>query len=353
MSQPLSPGEPAIEVAPLTEIPFARVDLATLENPVPQIFEAPEFAETQRYFAESPSVHRSLLTSTAQALLYTVIRNQQPEHVVEIGTYNGGTAETMGRALHGNGHGTLHTVSPFDAERFGNNYRWWPDALKARVRYHAMNSMDFFILAETRKLALDLVLVDGNHDYEFACFDIQSAARRLTRGGFIFIDNVAQAGPFLAAAEFYAANPDWIDCGVRLLGTACERAFDRDRANVPVTDFFVFRAPAYFTAGAKPQSFGDIDWSGAPVRGLRLSLADGQGVGTLRAQCILRAFSDARIEELIGEIAEQIHGDSAEVEIEFASPIAADGEFLFYRVETWLIWTGPSPLRLAKLPSPF
>lgn len=317
------------------------------------IIRAPEFTETKRYFREAPSATRSLLNESSQALLYTVIRNQRPDHVVEIGTYKGGTSETLCRALQANESGTLHTLSPFDAERFTANSQCWPSELQDVVQYYPMTSMEFFITSDTRKLAFDLILVDGNHDYEFANFDIQSAARRLTPGGFIFIDNVSQAGPFLAATQFLTANPDWIDCGVQPLSTACERAFDRSRSNVPFTDFFIFRAPRYYTAGASPRNFGEIDWADAPVRGLRLSLAGRQRAGTLRAQCILRAFSDARIDELIGEAVQTIDGDTTEVEIAFASPIAADGEFLFYRVETWLIWTGPSPLRLATAPTPF
>lgn len=135
--------------------------------------------------------------------------------------------------------------------------------------------------------------------------------------------------------------------------TTCERAFDRGRPNVPLTDFFIFRAPRHYPVGAKPRSFGNIGWTQAPVRGLRLSLADRQPAGTVRAQCVLRAFNSTRIDELIGEAVQPIDGDGTEVEIKFADPIAAEGEFLFYRVETWVMWTGPSPLRLAQAPTPF
>lgn len=353
MSKPLSPGEPAVAVAPLSEIPFAAIDLGKVENPIAPIVQAPEFAETVRYFRDAPSATRSLLNEWSQALLYTAIRNRQPDHVVEIGTYKGGTSETLCRALHANGRGTLHTLSPFDAELFGANRQWWPRELQELVRYYPMTSMEFFITSDTQNLIFDLVLIDGNHDYEFASFDIQSAARRLTPGGFIFVDNVSQAGPFLAATEFLAANPDWIDCGVRPLNTACERAFDYGRSNVPFTDFVIFRAPRYYTVGTKPQNFGSIGWTTAPLHGLRVALAGSQCAGTLRAQCILRAFSDDRIDELVGEADRTIDGDDADVDIAFAPPVAANGEFSFYRVETWLMWSGARPLRLVKAPDPY
>ena len=213
--------------------------------------------------------------------------------------------------------------------------------------------MEFFITGDAQALVFDLILVDGNHDYEFASFDIQAAARRLAPAGFIFIDNVSQAGPFLAATEFLGANPDWIDCGIHPLSTACERAFDYGRSNVPFTDFFIFRAPRFSTVGTKPQNFGSVVWTSAPLRGLRLMLAASPGAGTVRAQCILRAFSDTRIDELVSEADGTMDGSESNIDIAFATPVAASGEFRFYRVETWLMWNGSRPLRLAKTPEPY
>ena len=353
LRMPRRRDEAAIAVGPLIEIPFAKVDLFAVENPVPAIVDAPEFVETRRYFAKAPSATRSLLSDMAQALLYTVIRNQRPDNVVEIGTYKGGTAETLGRALHANGQGMLHTLSPFDAERFGANIRWWPRELQNFVLYYPMTSMDFFIKADARKLTFDLVFVDGNHDYEFATFDIQAAARRLIPGGFIFIDNVAQAGPFLAATEFAAANPDWIDCGLYPLSEKCERAFDGNRTNIPGTDFFIFRSPPGYSVSARPRSFGDFHWLGGPVNGVNISLGECRSVGTLRAQCILRGFREDRIVELPGEAVGTIDVGMSDVKLSFSAPLVADEEFNLFLVETWLIWTGAGPLRLSRPPLPF
>ena len=121
----------------------------------------------------------------------------------------------------------------------------------------------------------DLVFVDGNHDYEFALFDIQCAARRLTPGGFIFIDDVAQVGPYFAAVDFLERHPDWIDCGCAPDTRDRTKAFDRSRRNIPGTQFKVLRAPSSYVLGERPLSFGDAAWSKPQVTGLRLSL-DGQ-----------------------------------------------------------------------------
>ena len=138
-------ADPPVLFGPIADVPCPRIDLRALPDPVPAILGAPEFAETTRYFAQSPGGRRSLLTDLSQALLYTLIRNLRPAHVVEIGTYRGGTAESLSRALQANDFGTLHTVSPYDAERSGPIFARWPEELRRRTRYHPVDSMMFFM----------------------------------------------------------------------------------------------------------------------------------------------------------------------------------------------------------------
>ena len=79
------------------------------------------------------------------------------------------------------------------------------------------------------------------------------------------------------------------------------------------------RAALLRPRGDQPQNFGSIGWTTAPLHGLRVALAGSQCAGTLRAQCILRAFSDDRIDELVGEADRTIDGDDADVSIAFAA----------------------------------
>src|SRR5689334_22513664 len=84
--------------APVADIPYPQVNLADISDPIPAIVQASQFIETARFFTQAPSSARSLISSTAQALLYSVVRNLRPDHAVEIGTYQGGTAEALSRA---------------------------------------------------------------------------------------------------------------------------------------------------------------------------------------------------------------------------------------------------------------
>src|SRR5216683_2739740 len=82
-------------VAPLSDVPYAKIDL-TVGNPIESIVSSPDFGPTQRYFSENPAAARSLVSGASQALLFTLVRNLAPDHVIEIGTFKGGTSEAIG-----------------------------------------------------------------------------------------------------------------------------------------------------------------------------------------------------------------------------------------------------------------
>jgi predicted O-methyltransferase YrrM len=350
---PEAPPEPSFEVGPITDIPWPKISLDEHANPVPALVQSADFAECAQFFADCPSTTRSLLPRKARALLYSVIRNLRPDHVLEIGTYKGGTAEGLARAVQANGHGVAHTVSPFDAERFARTVACWPAELQQQVRYHPVDSMAFFITADQERLRLGVVLVDGNHDYEFASFDIQAAAQRLQPGGFIFVDNVSQAGPYFAVRDFLAQHPDWIDCCEALGSPSSTRAFDRERTTIPNTDFIVLRAPSYYSVGNRPKTFGEVGWIDQPVQGLRLSFARPPEAGTLHIQCVLRGFSEALLAEVDGVGQQTIAGGETEIDIALATPISLPGRFDRYLVEPWLTWPNGQPLALNTPPTPF
>jgi hypothetical protein len=308
---------------------------------------------TKRFFAESPSASRSLLSGTAQALLYSIIRNLRPEHVVEIGTYKAGTTEGLARAVVANGSGTVHTLSPFDAERVAAISARWPSELWAAVRYHCLDSMTFFMKVEQNGIRPEVVLIDGEHDYEFATFDIEAAARWLKPGGFIFIDNVSKAGPYFATKDFLARHPDWIVCGDAHQDPSRVKAFAPGRSNIPFTDFFILRAPSFFAITNRPRTFGRLHWTNAPVHGLRLSLAKSSATGTLHVLCVLRAFSESSLPEVVGEGSQLIIAGGNDINIALSEPIAADGVFDRYSVEPWLDWTGDGFLPLSRMPTPY
>jgi predicted O-methyltransferase YrrM len=348
--KPRKPRPPVVEVLPVSDIPCPSVALDQSVNPVPAIMRSPEFTSTAAFFGDNPAASRSLVSADTQALLFAIIRNLRAKCVVEIGSYRCGTAEAICRALHANGAGRLYTVDPFGAATVPAIIAWWPAELQSHVRFIASNSADFFMEMEKQELHPDLVFVDGNHDYEFALFDIQCAARRIARGGFICVDNISQAGPFFAAADFLAANPDWTECGTSAAHYDGSKAFDRERTGIHNTDMMIIRAPATLPIGARPTTPGEQPWSSNSVQGLRLTLAPGNGPGLLQVQCVVRGFG-ATLVEVTGETNTAVEAQSTTVSANFDPPVVLEGKFLRIGVEPWLIWRGSTPLRLLEPPS--
>ena len=150
---------------------------------------------------DDPAAPRSLVSSQSQALLYRPHPQSSSRSLFEIGSYKAGTTEAICRALYANGKGTAHAVDPFRGEYIAAVLKFWPPELIRHVRLHAKDSMAFFGDMERHNIHPALVFVDGNHDYEFAAFDIACGARAITPGGYIVVDNVAQPGAVLCGAR--------------------------------------------------------------------------------------------------------------------------------------------------------
>jgi len=333
----------------MEEIAFPEVNLSAVMNPVPAIMSAKEFNDTTAYFLGSDSRARSLVSAVSQALMFSIVRNARPQHIVEIGTFKGGSTECLARGLEANGEGLLHTIGPFDSEHFLPVLKSWPDRLQSRVRFYPTDSMSFFMGIRRECIYPWFVFVDGCHDYEFALFDIQCAARSLSPGGFIVIDNVSQAGPYFAAADFLKMNPAWTNCELRAGIYDQAKAYDRERRSIIGTDFIVLRAPNAHTLNDRPRTFGELNWPAAKVQGVAVDLAAPQ-TGTLNIQCILRGFSDTQNVERLMSTSREIENESGFIEILFPKALALEGTWIACRVEPWFVWQGVAPLVLRDLP---
>jgi predicted O-methyltransferase YrrM len=341
-----------LDIKPVSDIAFPKIDLAASEDPIAGIMAAPEIEAAKAYFYDNPVAARSLISSQSQALLYSLVRNLRPDHVYEIGTYKAGTTEAICRALYANGKGIAHAVDPFRGEYIAAVLKLWPPELFRHVRLHAKDSMAFFGDMEREHIHPALVFVDGNHDYEFASFDIACGARTIAPGGFIVVDNVAQPGPFFAARDFLAANPDWRELGGAATGYDRDKAFDRARSTILETDFMVLRAPVTHSVGERPFTPGRTRWHSPKVVGLRLKFAPPVALGRLTAQVVLRGFGIVPA-ETTAEAGVQVEAGCTELSVALTPPAQVDGQFVYFTVEPWVIWHGAKPLQLLAAPEPF
>jgi predicted O-methyltransferase YrrM len=326
------------------QFPIPIIDLSVV-NPVPSIMSSSNFNAIERGILATEASRRSLISAASAALIYCLVRNTKPEHVLEIGTFNGGTSEVICMALHENGSGVLHTLGPFDDHRVVPIFETWPDELRRHLKFYPITSMDFYIEMNKKRIQPNIVFVDGDHAYESALFDIQCAAQSIRRGGFIIVDNVSQAGPYYAVMDFLDRNPEWTRCKVREPKWADPmKAFDRERTSIPETDFEILRAPSGFQIAGRPTSFGEIP-SGSTVSGLRVNI-DREADGTLHAQCILRSFGRNPTEQVVSTSCRV--QQSGPLDLVFVAPLTAEGSH--YTTEPWLTWVGDVPLCLVEVP---
>src|SRR3984885_8923077 len=305
-----------LDIKPISDIAFPRLDLPASETRGKEIMAAPEFEATKAYFFDNPAAPRSLVSSQSQALLYSLIRNLRPDHVFEIGTYKAGTTEAICRALYANGKGIAHAVDPFRGEYIAAVLKLWPPELFRHVQLHAKDSMAFFGDMERHNIHPALV----------------------------FVDNVAQPGPFFAARDFLAANPDWRELGTAATGYDRDKAFDHRRSTIVDTDFMVLRAPVVHGVGERPFTPGRTRWNSHRVVGPRLKLVPPPQRGRLTVQVVLRGFG-AMPAETTGGASIPVEAGAKELSITLTQPAQVDGQFAYLTVEPWLIWHGAQPRR--------
>jgi predicted O-methyltransferase YrrM len=336
---------PPTGIAQLVDLPYPLFSLD--DDQIEPILSSREYADCVEFFTKSPARVRALVSPNSQALLYVLVRGLRPQCVVEIGTYRASTTEALARAAHANKAGVVHTVDPFGEEFVPQLLRAWPKILRDYVRFHPVNSMQFFARAAREHLRSELIFIDGNHDFEFALFDIQSAARVLAPKGLIVVDNIAQPGPFFAVHDFLSRNPDWRQLGRLLPGLRDSVPYDRHRTGIVNTDFAILLAPPWILVGPRPITSGYVHYTSNSLRGLRLKVIE-RATGTLSIQIILRSFG-AILSETILERKMELIESAGVVEATLDQPFEWTASPT-NTAEPWLDWRGDRPLKLAEAP---
>lgn len=237
---------------------------------------SPQFAALEQFFRSFPP--NSLLSDTSRALLYHLVLAKRPTRLLEIGTYQAGTSQVLATALNRVGSGTLYTIDPFGRDICPPIIAGWPQALQHHTRFYPFDSGIFFDKVIHDGIMLDMIFIDGNHEIEYAAFDLACSARVIEKGGLVVLDNVNQPGPRHATLQFMRANPEW-----RPLHTL-DNGF-------PGTDFFLIQAPASFIVGDVPRSFGSLTYQpGGEVHSIEVEI-EGEAEGTILLTIYGRAFS--------------------------------------------------------------
>lgn len=128
--------------------------------------------------------------------VYALARHYQPEYIVEVGTFAGGTAVGFATAINENGHGKLICV---DQDSYSNGT--FPQVVKRNLARLGFPESKLQLCCGDSKEWLpklsaalpgkaDIVLVDGDHTYEGALADLVNAVPLVKPGGFILVHDV-------------------------------------------------------------------------------------------------------------------------------------------------------------------
>jgi predicted O-methyltransferase YrrM len=345
-----------IDVRPLTHLAAPKVPASEIAD----VMASPEYAEIRTYFSLYPA--HSFVSDHSRAVLYSLVRMMRPKLIAEIGTLHAGTTEVFARALWANREGIVHTVDPYGGERCPAIISQWPVELQRHAHFHPKSSMDFFARMVLERKTFDLVLIDGNHDYEYALFDLQMAARLVRPGGIVVMDNAEQSGPFKAARLFLAANLAWREIGNAIASYHPLKPFERDRASLPDTTFLLLQAPEYLSIGEGPHSWGQA-WIDTPqLSGLRFQVVR-QCKGILLYQIYLRGFANGnqwvKEERIEGSVRIEAGDGEAAIDhllertLSVVSPPEYDDQLFTLELDlSWQADSGSPPLALATLPAP-
>lgn len=118
--------------------------------------------------------------------LYVVVRMIKPENIIETGTQNGGSAQTMLYALHKNGKGTLHSIDSGDSSTdnthvitIGKPGEKITDFLKERWKLHLGFSYDKLRPLLDEIGTVDLFFHDSDHSKKCIEFEFSEVIKNI------------------------------------------------------------------------------------------------------------------------------------------------------------------------------
>lgn len=141
--------------------------------------------------------------------LYDLIINSHPTNLVEIGVFGGKSFFTQAFALKENGHGKIIGIDPWNVENnieYVNNpevINWW-----SKIDYNLLytscqrfiNTHNLEQYAELKKVTshdyithinfdIDILHIDGNHEEESSCRDVELYLPKIKSGGYVWFDD--------------------------------------------------------------------------------------------------------------------------------------------------------------------
>ncbi|HLW99419.1 MAG TPA: class I SAM-dependent methyltransferase [Candidatus Acidoferrales bacterium] len=149
--------------------------------------------------------HQCALEKGSAFLIYAMVRSSRPSIVLETGVANGHSSFFILRAMHANGHGSLHSV---DRSPQVGSLLACPDRKRWNLHILQSNSLkkSFLQILDTIP-PIDLFLHDSDHTYAWQSFELNAAMRKLAPGGTLASDDCDSGNAFLDFCKKSGSRP--------------------------------------------------------------------------------------------------------------------------------------------------
>jgi predicted O-methyltransferase YrrM len=244
-----------------------------------RLISAPAFADDVRRLDVRPG---RLTNPTSQAAMSAIVKLLSPCDALEIGTLFANTTRVLAEAIIDAG-GSLVTIDPFGGERVPGLLAQWPDELAQITRFAAENSMSHFLSLEVggatsgAAAPYNFVFIDGHHSFEYAYFDLISAANYLRPGGIIVVDNVEQSGPAAAVRDFLQKHKLW----KKFVADGYSPSYELPESIMKMSGAILL-SPEGIEVGQLPRKFHVRNMQHNTVRELRVPIIGPTPAGRLR-----------------------------------------------------------------------
>lgn len=168
-------------------------------------FRRSEFVEIIEETGVDELVELGSLTERGYIRLYALVREYEPETIVETGVFNGLSSLCYLTAIERNGHGRLYSVDYPDEEKLSGPEPGWlvPDSYRDRWELTLGLSQRVLpsVIAEAEPV--DLFFHDSNHSAPCMMFEFELAREHLSRDGIILADAIYMSSGFWDFVDAY------------------------------------------------------------------------------------------------------------------------------------------------------
>ena len=166
----------------------------------------PQFEDLAGLFASTSLDHGVIAMTIPQtAYLFGLVRRKNPDKVIEIGRYKGGSTVAIAAAM--NGRGEFWSIDLGEKEarlHQGTANRSFDDQIRDICKRFGLRVT--LIAGDSRTIEVDtgevdLVFIDGDHSYEGVRNDFERFGRRVKVGGAVLFDDACDEALFKTHAE--------------------------------------------------------------------------------------------------------------------------------------------------------